>query len=215
MTQGRMMQINDILLKSTQYHGAPLIDAPTSWQYLLWKYEYDRERAQELDPTIKDVIVTRVLQAQGRQELQLIAGLEPQDLIALRRQGAISDLREVLFKGIDEIESASSSALFEVTNVVAANISDAFSKHQKELQSLSSGRKRFFGLKLAPFVGSAVVALAAASTGNIPLSVGATAIGLTGVTSTASDLWKQGKILIDQGKALKRSPTGILFRHKK
>jgi hypothetical protein len=36
---GRMMQTNDLLLRSDRYRGSPLIDAATSWQYLLWKYE--------------------------------------------------------------------------------------------------------------------------------------------------------------------------------
>jgi len=34
---GRMMQTNDLLFRSARYTGTPLIDAPTSWQYLLWK----------------------------------------------------------------------------------------------------------------------------------------------------------------------------------
>lgn len=41
---GRILQSNDLVLRSLQFNGSPLIDAPTSWQYLIWKYEYDAKK---------------------------------------------------------------------------------------------------------------------------------------------------------------------------
>ena len=43
---GRMMQANDSLMKSRELIGTPLMDAPTSWQYLNWKLEYSAEQSQ-------------------------------------------------------------------------------------------------------------------------------------------------------------------------
>jgi hypothetical protein len=209
---GRMMQINDLLFESSQYRGTPLMDAPTSWQYLLWKYEYDRDRGKQLLPEMGDVLVSQALRAQGQEELGLISGLPPKALIDLRREGALVELRDILRSGIAEIDLASPSALSQVTETVAANISAAFSEHKRQLAALSASRRRFFGVQVTPWITVGGISIAAASAGNIPLSILAASVGMLGVPS-ARDLWKHGKDLLSKSQELKRSPTGILFRH--
>ena len=44
---GRMGISNELLIKSRQLSGTPIIDAETSWMFLNWKLEYDAEKAQE------------------------------------------------------------------------------------------------------------------------------------------------------------------------
>jgi len=212
--QGRMMQIGDLLIRSSQLRGTPLMDAPTSWQYLLWKYEYDRERGKGLFPGIDDVLLSKALQAEGDQKLALISGLPPQALIDLRRQGALADLREIIRAGIAEIDVTAPSALAEVGETVTANLSAALSKHKSGLAALAASKRRFFGLEVGPWITTATISIAAASAGNIPLSVVAASVGMLGVPS-AKDLWKDGKAILSKGQELKRSPAGILFRHVK
>lgn len=210
---GRMMQANHVMFESSQYRGCPLIDAPTSWQYLLWKYEYDRERSSELPPEIEHILVSRALQAQGSDELALISSVPAGGLIELRRRGAMAELREMLRRGIDEIDSATPSALSGVTETVAANIGAALSKHKAELAELAASKRRFFGFEIGRWITVASITIAAASTGNVPLSVaGASLLSLVGLPA-AKDLWREGKALLSKDQQLKRSPTGILFRH--
>ncbi|MGY8855883.1 MAG: hypothetical protein ACKVLO_00610, partial [Pseudomonadales bacterium] len=42
----RMAISNELLLKSKQLSGVPIIEAPTSWKYFNWKLEYDSLRAE-------------------------------------------------------------------------------------------------------------------------------------------------------------------------
>ena len=209
---GRMLQINDALFQCSQYRASPLIEAPTSWQYLLWKYEYDRERSTELHPATPDVLISKALQAQGSDQLALISNLPAGALVELRQRGALAELRQMLRRGISEIDAAAPAALSEVTEAVTANISDALSRHKEELAGLSDSKRRYFGLDITPWIVTASVVIAAASTGNVPLSIIAGAFGLAGVPS-AKDLWNEGKDIISKGAELKRSPVGILFRH--
>jgi hypothetical protein len=209
---GRMMQINDLLFKSSQFRATPVIDAPTSWQYLLWKLEYDQQRAKQLLPEAHDVLLCKALQAQGSEELELISGMPPQVLIDLRREGALAQLRDTLRRGMDDIDLATPSALADVVDMVMANVSAAFSNHKQELAVLSASRRRFFGLEVAPWITVGGISVAAAAAGNIPLSVLAASLGMLGVPS-AKELWKEGKALVSKGDELKRSPAGILFRH--
>lgn len=98
---GRMLQANDTLLESSRYSGSPLIDAPTSWQYLLWKYEYDAQQAKGTTcDDMQEVILSNAIQVEGNQALGLISGVPPESLIELRRNGAMSELREIIGKGI-------------------------------------------------------------------------------------------------------------------
>ncbi len=209
---GRMLQINDALFECSQNRASPLIDAPTSWQYLLWKYEYDRERSTELHPATPDVLISKALQAQGSDQLALISDLPASALIELRQRGAMAELREMLRHGISEIDIAAPAALSEVTEAVTANISDAFSKHKEELAEIAGSKRRFFGLDITPWIASGSIAIAAASTGNVPIAIIAAAVGLAGAPS-GRDLWSKGKDIISTGAELKRSPVGILFRH--
>jgi hypothetical protein len=208
---GRMMQANDVIFKASQLHGNPLIDAPTSWQYLLWKYEYDNKRPV---PNARDVLIANAISVEGSLDIGLLSGLPSEALIELRRAGAMSELRTLIGKGIRDIDSASQSSLAEVGSAVTANISEAFARHQKELRSLSSERKKFFGLDVGRWVAFGGVAIGAASSGSTGLGVLTACLGMIGSPSV-DELRKRWREVRSHAEHLRRSPAGILFRHVK
>lgn len=205
---GRMLSTNKSILNSSHYHGTPLIDAPTSWQYLLWKYEYDSARGREPRQDAKEMVVTKVLQ-----DITLLTDLPEKTLLDLRRRGAVSELRALLSQNIHDIDTSSPSLLPEVTQQVSANLEEAFTKHKQELDKHTRS-KTFFGLEVGSFVATGSVAITATSMGSVPLAILATALGLIGIPS-AKDLWGKGKDLLATNQELKRSPAGILFHQKK
>lgn len=211
---GRMMQINDLVFNGSQYGAVPLVEAATSWQYLVWKYEYDRERASELNPALEDVVIVKALLAEGSRDLGLLCDLPVQALIDLRRQGALAELRDIIRQGIADIDSASPDVLAEATETVAANIGEAFAKHKKDLEAHARARRRFFGLDVGSWITVGAISVAAASTASVPLSILAASLAMTGAPS-GKDLLTRGKEILSTGHDLKRSPTGILFRHTK
>lgn len=209
---GRMMQANELLFKSINYKGTPLIDAPTSWQYLLWKYQYDREKRNEVHSNNVDLLITKTLQVRGSREIKLLSELPTNVLLDLRRRGALSEFRKILRSGINEIDSASPSSLADITESVTNNINNALTKHELELDELATSKKRFFGMDVLPWLSFGTISIAAASTGNTLLSILAGSTGMIGASS-AKDLLKQGKSLIEKQQELKRSPVAILFEH--
>jgi transposase InsO family protein len=57
------MQTLDIVRSSSRLAGTPIVDAPTSWQYLLWKYEYDARRSHGTAGTpVTDMVIAKALQ---------------------------------------------------------------------------------------------------------------------------------------------------------
>lgn len=210
---GRMMQINDVLFESQQYSGSPIIDAPTSWQYFVWKYEYDRVRSDAVNPGLKSTLLAHALHAGASNELPLLSRIPPSVLIDLRRHGAMEDLRRILSKGLQEISSADQFTFREVADNVTSNLENAFEKHKRKLDDLTARKRKFFGFDITPWIVTGGISIAAASTGNIPLSILAASLALVG-TPSAKDLWKNGKKILETEHQIKKSPIGILFKVK-
>jgi len=64
MILGRMMTANDAVFRSARFGGSPLIDAPTSWQYLLWNYEYNGNIVPPNTET-RDLLINKSLSLSG------------------------------------------------------------------------------------------------------------------------------------------------------
>jgi hypothetical protein len=205
---GRMIMTNDALLRSSRYGGSPLIDAPTSWQYLQWKYEYDSTDANGRPENKRNVLISKAL------ESRMLSGIPPGTLIELRRNGAETKLREVIGRGIRQMDSASDAALSDVAAAVIANIDCAFSEHDQHLRAISSSQKKFFGLDVGRYVIVSGTAIASAVTQSPAIAV-LSALAATAGTPSPPDLWERYRALRAAMVDLRRSPIGIMFGHLK
>ena len=205
---GRFMQMNDAVFRGEKFGGTPLIDAPTSWQYLLWKYEYSATRS---GPPHENLRVSNALAFEGRQH-GMLSGLPASALIELRRNGASSQIRELLCKGVGAVDSASEDMISTIGKQVIENIDNAFAEHERELKALSSSRKKFYGIDVSRYLVAGTLQLAAQS--HPKLSELAAIAALAGVPDP-KDMWRRFRELNSQSTALKRSPTGIMFKHLK
>ena len=208
---GRMLQVNDLLVRSNQLGGTPFIDAPTSWQYFLWKYEYDQQISNAVNPELKNLLAIKALQAD---DLTWLGNVPYEAIVQLRKDGALHDIREMMTRGLGEIERVSEADFDTATDKVVSNINEALEKHNKELIELSSSAKKYFGYDITPWLTCGGLSIAAATTGNIPLSVSAAIAGMIGSPSVR-ELWGKGKDLLEDNKKIKRSPIGIFFEAKK
>jgi hypothetical protein len=66
---GRMGVCNELLIKARRLRGTPIIDAPTSWQYFVWKLEYDAAQS-ERETNFSDLHVVRGLQRLAENEME-------------------------------------------------------------------------------------------------------------------------------------------------
>lgn len=211
MLMGRMMQIGEVVLKSQRLHGSPLIDAPTSWQYLLWKYEYDQARSA--NETLTNVAIAHALQVAGSNDYGLLSQVPPRALVTLRKQGALAELREKFRKGIDSIRvETSAEGIQKVTEAVSRNLEEALEKHSEELKNIARDKRRFYGFEIARWIGLGGFSLAAAMTGNQGLAVAAASSALVGAKGVP-ELIEQGKAIHTRNVQLKQSAVGILARH--
>lgn len=208
---GRMAQIGEIVYKANTLNGVPVLDAPTSWKYFLWKYEYDKVRSKEVNPELKNVMIVNALQSD---RLQWLGNVPHDALIKLRQEGSLNEIRELFSKGIIDIQNANEETYEDTVSEVIRNINDAFFTHMKVIREHSNGVKKYVGFDITPWIVTGGISIAAASTGNIPLSVTSSLVGMIGLPS-GKDLWKKGKELIEERNKITRSPVGILFEARK
>jgi hypothetical protein len=203
----RMMMANDTLLRSSMWGGSPLIDAPASWKYLQWKYEYDAMAGRDVAPK-PELLISKALGS------HLLNGLPPEEIIELRRNGAAVELREMIGKGITELTSSSDADVSVVADAVIANVDAAFVDHDKRLRALTSSKSKFYGLDVGRYVVNGGMALATALTQN-PSLAALTAISQLAGTPSPAELMKRYKELRSESNSLRRSPVGAMFRHLK
>ena len=210
---GRMMQSNDVLFRSARYLGTPLVDAPTSWQYLLWKYEYDGESNGHPKEEVKDLVITKAIETEGRAEFGMLSGVPASALIELRQNGALAKLRDRIREGVSEIDMATPESVPKVAEEVVSTLDSAFEEHQKELRDLSCSHRRFFGFDVSRWIAVGGLSVAAAATQSVGLGIAAATIPALFGTKSLPEVKAEWNRLRSEKQELLRSPTAILFRH--
>lgn len=211
---GRFVSTNRDVYLSGLYSGVPIIEAPTSWEYLLWKNQYDTERGSiPAGHVSDDFLFAKVLQSGLNKELLVLNGLPPQALVQLRRQGAMSEVRQILRQNVELLQETKPEELKKVAKQVSDNLENAFEKHERELKDLESSKRQLLGWDLLRCLAVSSLGIAAACTNNAVLTAsGAIATAAVGAPAV-SDIWKKSQSNNQAEKKLRRSAAGILFKH--
>lgn len=207
---GRMSTSNELLIKARRLRGTPIIDAPTSWQYLAWKMEYDAVHAEELEG-IDQLHVVRGLQTLSGSEMQWLGNIPPRALIEVRKSGALAEVREILSKGVDELAHSNPKNFHRTSDKVFDNINSAFSAHRENIKTLSDKKWRFAGTEIGSWLVVGTLAVTAAATGAPVWGLAALAADQLLPSPKLRDIPKSIKELAAESAKLKLSPVGILF----
>jgi hypothetical protein len=211
---GRMSTSNELLVKARRLRGIPIIDAPTSWQYFVWKLEYDAAQAQALDG-LQDLHTVRGLQTLATNEMRWLGRVPPAALIELRKTGALGEVRTILAKGVEELATANPTNFHRTSDLVFENIHAAFAEHQKNVDELASKKWKFAGSDIGSWVVVGSLAATAAATGTPAWGLAALAADQLLKAPKLRDIPKSIKDLADETFKLKRSPVGMLFKYSK
>ncbi len=210
---GRMAQANDLLLRTQQLRGVPLIQAPTSWRYFQWKLEYDTTRFSDGDSHLSDLLVVRALQAavnNGR--VSWLGRVPTAALIQLRRRHAVREIRKTLSDGVAGLSMAGPEDFAQTTELVVANLDKMMADHQQQIQRVTDALLQF-GFK---DVGSWLMV------GGVEVAAAATGMPLYGLAAIAGNQFldvpklkefpAKIRALIKQYQDLRRSPVGLFFK---
>jgi len=211
---GRMSVCNELLLKARGLRGTPIIDAPTSWQYLVWKLEYDAAGA-EREMNLPDLHVVRGLQALAENEMTWLGRVPPDALIEVRQSGAIKEIREILGKGVDQLASANPVNFHRTSDRVFDNIHAAFEDHRRAIDLLTSKKWKFAGSDVGSWLVVGSLAVTAAATGLPVWGLAAIAADQLLDAPKLKDIPKSIAELAKESQKNKQSPVGMLFRYAK
>jgi hypothetical protein len=209
----RMSQANDALYRSQQFHGIPLIDAPTSWKYLTWKLEYDNRTAHGVD-WVSTQIVAGLQDALGG-EMQWLGNVPLSALIELRKTGGIEEVRSILRKGVSDLESMDETAFKNGASAVVQNLKSAFAAHEEAMKKLRAKAWKFAGTDVGSWLAIGAVEVVAAATGAPLFGVGAYIANQIFNVPKLNEVVPKAKALKREIDEKKRSPVGLLFMHKK
>jgi len=211
---GRMSVSNELLVKSRRLNGIPIIDAPTSWQYLVWKMEYDSERT-ESELKSKNLHVVKGLQDLANNKMEWIGNIPIDVLIDIRKQGAMDEIRSMLGRGIKELIEADPMNFDKSRDKIFANINSAFLQHQLNIIELKSKRWKFAGKDIGSCLAVGSIAIAAAITGNPVWGLAVIAADQLLDVPKLKNIPKSFRDLADENNKVKKSPVGMLFKVSK
>jgi hypothetical protein len=211
---GRMAVSNEVLIKAARLRGVPIIDAPTSWQYFVWKLEYDALRT-ERDRHLSDLHVMKGLQALAQNEMQWLGKVPHDALIELRRTGALAEIRQVLGKGVSELAAARPLNFYRTADQIFDNIHAAFDEHKARLAELSSKKWRFAGKDIGTWLAVGTLEIAAAATGHPFYGLATVAAHQVTDPPKLKDIPQKIRELANDSKKINQSPVGILFSYAK
>ncbi|HBO3177789.1 TPA: hypothetical protein NIF41_006024 [Pseudomonas aeruginosa] len=211
---GRMSVSNEILIKARRLNGTPIIDAPTSWQYLVWKMEYDANRAESALKS-KDLHIIKGLSELARSDMEWIGNIPPDALIEIRRQGAMDEIREILGSGITEIIESNPKNFYRSKDRIFDNIELAFKDHQKKLLELKGKNWKFAGKDIGSWLVVGSLEVAAAVTGLPVWGMATIAADQLLDVPKLKDIPKSIRELADENNRVKKSPVGMLFNIRK
>lgn len=211
---GRMINSNELLIKARRLRGTPIIDAPTSWQYLIWKMEYDSEAA-EIDTDVKDLHIVRGLQNLANGEMEWLGNVPPDALIEVRKQGAMDEIRDILGKGIEELTTNNPTNFNRSQEQVLDNLNEAFTLHKKNIQKLREKKWKFAGKDIGSWLVTGTLGVTAAATGMPVWGLAAIAADQLLDAPKLKNIPKSIKEIVKENQELKQSPVGMLFKISK
>lgn len=209
---GRMSTSNELLVKARRLRGTPIIDAPTSWQYFVWKLEYDAQN-MEKDSQLPDLHVLRGLQLLAESDMEWLGKVPPEALIEIRRVGALAEIRAVLAKGVNELALANPTNFFRTSDHIFDNIHAAFAEHKKNIEDLRSRKWKFAGTDMGSWFVVGSLAVTAAATGLPVWGLAAIAADQLLPAPKLKDIPKSIKELANESYKLRQSPVGMLFKY--
>lgn len=215
LTLGRMSVSNELLIKSRRLNGTPIIDAPTSWQYLVWKMEYDSERAESALKS-QNLHVIKGLGDLSTGDMQWIGNIPPEALIEIRKEGAMDEIRSILGKGVNDLIEVSPENFHRSRDQIFDNINSAFSQHRKSLDALSAKKWKFAGTDIGSWLVVGSLEVAAAVTGTPVWGLATIAADQMFDVPKLKDIPQSIRDLMEENRRIKKSPVGLLFNiHRK
>ena len=207
----RMAISNELLIKSSQLSGVPIIEAPTSWQYFNWKLEYDALRAEN-HYSVDGLHVLKGLNDLSHTEMPWIGNIPSESLIELRKQNALYEIRDILGDSIHELIETNPVNFNATREQLHKNIDSSLNMHRKKLEELRQKKWKFAGHDIGSWIVMGGIEVAAALTGTPSWGIGLFAANQILDAPKLKEIPEIYREISAESEAIKKSPVGLLFK---
>lgn len=208
---GRMSQATDISWKSQILGGVPLVDAPTSWQYYNWSLEYEAATDSETNIPLH---LSRGMQRLAETDMQWLGNVPSDALIAIRKEGALQEIREIISKGVEDVVALNPENFFRSADKIYDNLESAFDDHESKIKQLKAKKWKFATSDIGSWVVTGSIEIAAAISGSPFVGVASVMASQFTDAPKLKDIPKKAGELRKEGAELSKSAAGLLFKHR-
>lgn len=209
---GRLYQANDLLRRSSELRGAPILTAPTSWEWFHRKLKADRPTSRVDSASIQ---IAHALRAAAEGQISWLGNIPPAALVEMRMSGAVDEIREMLRRSVANLNGAASCDFGTTTDRIVGDFQTALNDHKKKIDELTQKHWKFGGQDIASFVVHGGIAVAAALSQSPIVLVGSALYGLAGPTPKIQDIIRRQREISKERKSEAKTPIGILFELSK
>jgi hypothetical protein len=207
---GRIPQAYAAKSTAQNLGSTPYINAETSWLYYTWMIEYESQGFNTKDSDLRNLHMVHAVTSGMQDGFSWLGKIPLDNLIKIRRQGLMPEVREVLSKGVGSLIN-STPANFQLTSqTVIDNVDRAFIEHQRFLEKARRDKLEILGVKVAPWVINGVIGIAAVLMNNPSLAVASVGLSSYGLP-TFKDIKSAFKERDEKIASYRNSATGILF----
>lgn len=211
MCFGRMGQATNLLMQSRYLMGTPLIDAPTSWKYFNWKLEYNAALRPD---DLKALHMVKGLQRVAETDECWLGRIPVKALVAMRSEGVFEEVRDALSNGVGRLAEVNPTGFFRTSDQIVDNIRSAFDDHKQKVKNLTAKGIKFAGYDLGSMIVAGGLDIATIVTGTGTFGAASLAVNQLLDTPKLRELPKRFRELQSAHKELRKSPMGMLFKHR-
>lgn len=211
---GRMPQAMAAQKNARHFGATPLINAETSWLHYTWMLEYEGTPVPNDSHQRKSMHVVRALVSEAGNNLEWLGNVPPETVLEIRKRGLAQEVRSILGQGVSELVGINPDNYFRTADQVVENLDRAFREHQKALSEAKLKKLKLYGIDVAACIAVGGVGVAAALTSNSTLGAVSSILGVAGFANL-KDIATKFSQIVEEDRARKASPTGLLFQHVK
>jgi hypothetical protein len=158
MLRGRLMMANDILNTAYTFDAHPLIGAPLSYHYTLWRGRaIQDEVADALGTHVKaDLVETNALLGGG---LSWLGNVTNRQLLVLREKGRLEEMRSLFRGAADGLRQIAIGDVEVVSREMDHRISQGLRRHEEEINFKDQAYRDELSIKTGSLLLSAVGAM--------------------------------------------------------
>ncbi|OQV40449.1 hypothetical protein BZ160_14290 [Pantoea vagans] len=208
---GRIPQAMAAKENAQSLGSTPLINAETSWLYYTWLLEYNTYDGYVDSAEIKNLHMVHAISSGMDDGFAWLGKIPLENIIELRRKNLLSEVRETLSSGVEELIFSNKEDYLKTSQRVVDNVDSAFIRHQRFLKKAREEKLKIYGLDIGPCILNGAIAITAAYTGSVALGTISAGLGMLGLPSL-KDIKSKIKDSDERLNTYKNTATGMLFK---